>query len=149
MPGRPMRWPRRPDLPPSFLDTLRAAVVALASRRPADVSRAVDLLMADVAASASGAVDAILFLCGLGEIDRAFAVAEAYLLERGSLSASTTPMPRETTVKDQHARKTNMLFVPSAAPMWADPRFLRLTEDMGLARYWHDAGVVPDFLRRA
>jgi hypothetical protein len=141
--------PRRPDLPPSLLDMLRASITALATRRPADVSRAVDLIMADVAASASGSVNAILMFCGMGEIDRAFAVAQAYLLERGTVTASVHALPGERTVKDQHARKTNMLFIPPAAPMRADPRFLELTEAMGLAKYWHDIGVTPDFLKKA
>lgn len=137
---------RRPDMPPSLFDMLRAAVTALATRRPADVARAVDLIMADVAASASGSVNAILMLSAMGEIDRAFAVAEAYLLERGKVTANVNAQPGERTVKDQHERKTNMLFIPPSAPMRADPRFLKLTEAMGLARYWKEAGATPDFL---
>lgn len=138
---------RRPDLPPPLIRTLRASMVAMASRRPADVTRAVDLVMAGVAASQSGSVNAIMILCSLGAIDRAFAVAEAYLLERGPLIASVTWRPGEVTVKDQHRRKTNMLFVPVAAPMQADPRFQRLVDDIGLSRYWHESGTQPDFMK--
>jgi len=31
--------------------------------------------------------------------------------------------------------------------MRADPRFLRLTDEIGLADYWSRARVTPDFLR--
>jgi hypothetical protein len=29
--------------------------------------------------------------------------------------------------------------------MRADPRFLRLAEEIGLVRYWKDVGVRPDY----
>jgi tetratricopeptide (TPR) repeat protein len=136
----------RPDFPPQLVNTLRTSMTALASRRPADIARAIDLLTADVVASQSGSVNAIMILCALGAIDRAFVVADAYLLERGPLIARITSQVREVTVKDQHRRKTNMLFVPVAAPMHADPKFHRLMDDIGLSQYWRDARVQPDFL---
>jgi hypothetical protein len=40
-----------------------------------------------------------------------------------------------------------MLFVPVAAAMRADPRFIALTADIGLKDYWDRVGVVPDFLK--
>ena len=138
---------RRPDLPAPVVETLRSSMIALAGRRPADIGRAIDLVMADVAANPSGSVNALMILCGLGAIDRAFAVAQAYYLERGSLIANGSWRPRDVTVKDQHRRKTNMLFTPVAGPMQSDPRFAQLMEDMGLSQYWLDAGVEPDFMR--
>ncbi len=88
-----------------------------------------------------------MILNGLGEIDRAFAVAEAYLLERGPLMASVRWRTGQVSINDQRRRKTNMLFVPVSAPMRADRRFLPLTKDVGLADYWARSGIVPDFLR--
>jgi tetratricopeptide (TPR) repeat protein len=138
----------RPDLPPPMVAALRIAMAALASRRPADVSRAVAAVTGLFSHGPGAAVNAVMMLTGLGEIDRAFDVARAYLLEQGPLMASVRWRPGQISVNDQRRRKTNMLFVPVAAPLRADPRFLELTQQIGLAQYWRAAGVVPDFLQR-
>jgi DNA-binding winged helix-turn-helix (wHTH) protein len=139
----------RPDLPDWTVETLRAAMAALASRRPADVARAVERLLAEVSRGPSASVNAFLILNGLGEIDRAFDVADAYLLEAGRLMAGVRWRPGQVSVADQRRRKTNMLFNPVSAPMRADPRFAELTRRIGLADYWAKAGVTPDFLKGA
>jgi DNA-binding winged helix-turn-helix (wHTH) protein/tetratricopeptide (TPR) repeat protein len=137
----------RPDLPPAMIEALRASMTALATRRPRDVDKAADALLGLVANGPSHSVNAVLILNGLGEIDRAFRVAEAYLLERGPLMASVRWRAGQVSINDQRRRKTNMLFVPVSTTMQADPRFLRLTQEIGLADYWSRVGVVPDFLR--
>ena len=58
----------------------------------------------------------------------------------------TEPIARLASINDQHRRKTNMLFVPVSANMRADPRFSRLTRDIGLADYWSRAQITPDHL---
>lgn len=138
----------RPDLPPATVAALRAGMAAMASRRPADSARAAESALALLAKGPSNALNAIMILNGLGDIDRAFAAAEAYFLERGPLQASVRWRPGQLAVADQRRRKTNMLFVPAAAAMQADPRFLPLVTDMGLVDYWRRAGVTPDFLAR-
>jgi hypothetical protein len=60
--------------------------------------------------------------------------------------ASVNWRPGQPSVNDQRRRKTNMLFIPVSAPMRSDPRFSSLTEDIGLAAYWDEAGVAPDHL---
>ncbi len=137
----------RPNFPPWMLQSLGAAVGAIASRRPADVSRAADLLVSQIAHSPGSSVGAVMLLTGLGEIDRAFSVADAYLLEKGPLMAAVDWRPGQPSVNDQHRRKTNMLFVPATAPMRADPRFAVLARDVGLTAYWAQAQVVPDYMR--
>jgi DNA-binding winged helix-turn-helix (wHTH) protein len=136
----------RPDLPDWMVESLRASMVALESRRPADVARATARLLAEVSRGPSLSVNAFLIFSGLGEIDRAFDVANAYLLETGPLMASVRWRPGQVSVADQRRRKTNMLFNPVSAPVRADPRFLELTRRIGLADYWAKAGVTPDFL---
>lgn len=137
----------RPELPVPMIEPLRQAMLALASGRPADKTRAVESVLGLVSAGPSASINAVLILCGLGEIDRAFDVAQGYLLERGPLMARVRWRQGDASVNDQRRRKTNMLFVPVSAPMREDPRFISLTEDMGLADYWRRADVVPDFLR--
>jgi DNA-binding winged helix-turn-helix (wHTH) protein/tetratricopeptide (TPR) repeat protein len=137
----------RPEFPPWMIQSLGASVEALASRRPADVTRAADLLLSQLAFSPSSAVGSVMLLTALGELDRAFAAADAYLLERGPLMASVDWRPGQPSMNDQHRRKTNMLFVPATAPMRADPRFERLVRDIGLESYWTQAKVAPDYRR--
>ncbi len=137
----------RPDFPPWMIQSLALSMQALAGRRPLDVSRAADLLVGQVVRSPGSAVTAVLLLTGLGEIDRAFAVTDAYLLERGPLIASVDWRPGQPSVNDQYRRKTNMLFLPPTAPMRADPRFERFVQDIGLTAYWDRAKVIPDYKR--
>ena len=77
----------------------------------------------------------------------AFEVADAYLLQRGPLIASVGWRPGQLALNDQRRRLTNMLFIPPAAPMRADPRFEALVRDIGLTTYWARANVVPDYKR--
>lgn len=137
----------RPAFPDWLLQTLTLSVTALAGRRPADVSRAVDRLTDEVTRGPSNAINALLLLNGLGAVDRAFEVADAYLLEDGPLMAKVRWRPGQVAVNDQRRRKTHMLFVPVTGAMRADPRFATLVRRIGLADYWRQAGVTPDFLR--
>lgn len=139
----------RPDFPPWMFDMLRISMVGLMTRRPADVTAAVDSILSLVSRGPSNAISAVMILNGLGEIDRAFEVASAYLLERGPLMASVRWRAGDVSVNDARRRKTSMLFVPVASAMRADPRFVKLTADIGLRSYWDRAGVLPDFMMTA
>jgi DNA-binding winged helix-turn-helix (wHTH) protein len=139
----------RPPLPPPMIGATRAAAVALASRRPADVEAATEALLRTVAGNSHAATNAITLLGGLGEIDRAFAVADAYLLERGPLMASVRWRENGMPFRDQRRRNTIALFIPSTTGMRDDPRFAGLVRDVGLVDYWRAAGVTPDYLKRS
>lgn len=139
----------QPDLPPPMLEALRASMIALATRLPRDVEQAATRVLGLIASGPSHSVSAVMILNGLGEIDRAFEVAEAYLLERGPLKASVRWRTGQVSINDQRRRKTNMLFVPISAAMRADGRFLPLTKDIGLADYWARSGTVPDFMKES
>jgi DNA-binding winged helix-turn-helix (wHTH) protein len=135
----------RPGLPTWMIRSLEVSIGALISRRPKDVSQASDLLIGQVSRSPSSAVNAVMLLAGMRELDLAFEVAEAYLLERGRLMASVDWRPGQPSVNDLHRRLTNMLFIPPTAVMRADPRFEGLVRDIGLTSYWERAGVIPDY----
>jgi len=139
----------RPALPAPFVGMLRASLQALSSRTQRDVNQATSAMIAALGNSPSVAVHAVMTLAALGDLDRAFAVAEAYLLERGPLIASVRWREGQVAIPDQRRRKTHMLFVPATAPLRRDPRFARLMEDVGLAAYWGAAGVTPDHLNQA
>jgi tetratricopeptide (TPR) repeat protein len=136
----------RPVLPPPMIAGIRAAAVALASGRPADVETAGRMLVGSVERNSHAATNAITLLTGLGEVDRAFQVADAYLLERGPLMASVRWRENGMPFRDQRRRNTIMLFIPPAAGMRRDPRFAGLVEQVGLVDYWRKAGVTPDYL---
>ena len=137
----------RPALPPPIIDTLRAALTAAGTRQPAAVGAAVDQVMAGVSRSVAAVVNGMMLLNHLGATDRAFDLARAYYLEQGPIIAAVSWRPGQPMIQDQRRRKTNMLFTPTAAAMRSDPRFIPLMEQMGLADYWDQRGIRPDFLQ--
>lgn len=92
------------------------------------------------------AVPAILWLSGLGAIDSAFDVARGYLVGDGSIVGPPQPGRNQPQINDQRQKKTMNLFMPVTAPLRADPRFIDLARDTGMLAFWHEAGIVPDFL---
>ncbi len=86
--------------------------------------------VADVQACARGgdlpAVQAVLMLSELGDLDGAFALAR-------------------TTFVDERRGGHAALFAPAAAAMRADPRFLLLMRDLGVLAHWHLSSDWPDF----
>lgn len=137
----------RPALPPPMIETLRAALSAAATKQPAAVGAAVDQVMAGVSRSVAAVVNGMMLLNHLGATDRAFDLARAYYLEQGPIIAAVSWRPGQPMIQDQRRRKTNMLFTPTAAAMRSDPRFMPLMQQMGLADYWDQRGIRPDFLQ--
>ena len=139
----------RPPLPPPLLESFALSMRAALSNAEDDRARAVASVTALIAKSPGAVVIGTMNLNLIGAIDAAFDVAHAYFLERGPLIAALRWRPDGEMFLDARRRKTNMLFVPSTAPMRADPRFGPLTEAMGLGRYWRERGIEPDFRRIA
>jgi hypothetical protein len=137
----------RPALPPPLLKTLRDAIAAAETRQPAAIGAAVDQVMAGVSRSVAAVVNGMMLLNHLGATDRAFDLARAYYLEQGPIIAAVSWRPGQPTIQNQRRRKTNMLFTPTAAAMRSDPRFMPLMQQMGLADYWDQRGIRPDFLQ--
>jgi hypothetical protein len=137
----------RPDLPAPVLATLHQTLRALAD--PGDEQAREAAVAANLEAAERGpaqSVAAIIQLAGLGAVDGAFQAAEGYLLRRGSISVGLHKTETDPSITDQHRRVTQMLFLPVAAGLRADPRFMRLCDEMGMAAYWNEAGLRPDFM---
>ncbi|WP_079731885.1 winged helix-turn-helix domain-containing protein [Novosphingobium mathurense] len=90
------------------------------------------------------AVQAVMFLSALGDLDAAFAVAQGFLLRKGPLVGSIWPAQNQMISPDDRWRRTMNLFTPATMAMRADPRFAPLCEGIGLTRYWQARGAGPD-----
>jgi DNA-binding winged helix-turn-helix (wHTH) protein/tetratricopeptide (TPR) repeat protein len=137
----------RPNLPPPMLESFRLVAQAAISGAPADRDKAASAVTQGIAKSPAAVINALMLLNIIGAVDTGFDVAHAYFLERGPLIAALRWRPDGEVHMDQRRRKTNPLFVPSSAPMRADPRFEPLVRDMGLDRYWTERGIQPDYRR--
>ena len=125
---------------------LRTSMQAMRTRRPQVVQAAVDANMAAALRGPGGSSNAIMILSALGRLDEAFSVANGYMLRRGPTLMPLRPMPGQAAVVDQGRRHTQVFFIPASANLRADPRFLALCRDCGLADYWRQSGHGPDFL---
>lgn len=120
--------------------------VALSSRRPEDVDRAVETVRANVARFADFGNQGVMTASALGAIDAAFEVADAYFLGQGPLAPP--PDQQRGNWLDQTERQdpdTGVLFLPPTAAMRADRRFMTLCRGLGLTQYWLSRKR-PDFL---
>lgn len=136
----------RPEIPQPTLELLRIVIAAAASGASDEVERAA---MAARRAAAKGPARAITALFALGllhRVDDAFAVADAYYLREGSGPVPVRHTAGEPSINDQHRRLTQILFTPACAEMRDDSRFATLCERAGLAAYWEQTGLKPDFL---
>jgi hypothetical protein len=129
-----------------LLGQFHDSLVALSSRRPADIDRAVQAVRGNTARFADFGDQGVLTVSGLGALDAAFEVADAYFLGRGPLAP---PRDRQQgNWLDQTERQdpdTAVLFLPPTAAMRADGRFTPLCRDLGLTQYWLSRER-PDFL---
>ncbi|MDG2533226.1 winged helix-turn-helix domain-containing protein [Sphingomonas sp. HITSZ_GF] len=118
---------------------------AMLSRAPRDIEAAAAISLEGAHRGAGFAENGIQFLSGLGRVDEAFAVADAYYFARGFDPGELRFSTEQGTYTRRNARRTHLLFLPPTASMRTDARFLRLADELGLVRYWKDAGVRPDY----
>nr|WP_237219937.1 winged helix-turn-helix domain-containing protein [Sphingomonas arenae] len=119
---------------------------ALAQPSPARVDAARDACLAAAKAGANGAVQGVMLLSALKQVDAAFATADGFLLWRGGVVRQGPSTAQQLAYDALMRVNTQWLFTPPCAIMRQDPRFLPLCEGIGLTEYWRRRGVQPDYL---
>ncbi len=137
---------RPPGLPDFNFDIVILAARAMLTRTPADIDQAVRVNVDAAHKGAGYAENAMQFASGLGRIDDAFLLAQAYYFARGFSTGETRFLGEGQSFTSQNDRRTHLLFMPSTRAMRADPRFDAVVEGLRLKRYWAAAGVRPDYL---
>lgn len=135
-----------PYLPGPAIAGWQAMLGALADARPEKVAAAMAGTKAQIGRNPAAAVHGICVASRIGDLDSAFAMADAYLLRRGPLVGTLRNSASQHALTDQRWQMTMMLFIPATRPMRGDPRFLPLCRDMGMVSYWQKSGTRPDFL---
>lgn len=138
--GRPQGVPRE------NIEMVMIVAQAAASRRKADIDEAMRTNVAAAHRGAGFAENAMQFAVTLGRIDTAFQIAQAYYFARGFESPAQRFPPLAGGYTPQNARRTQLLFMPSTRVMRSDARFDAIVGELGLKRYWAEAGVKPDYL---
>ena len=125
-------------------ENVTAVAQAVRSRAKGDIDRALDMNMKAARLARGYAENTLQFAAFLGRPDAAFEVADAYYFGRGFQLGS---LSFTKSMGQFYAEpRTYFLFLPSCAPIHADPRFDRLVNEIGLKDYWARSGSKPDYL---
>lgn len=139
----------RDGRPPGIAEAEFERPIAFARVVAADDQPGIDRVLAENLASAhigtGYAENSFLFAAFTGRFDMAFAIADAYFLDRGFTVPPRRFASGQGTYTGLPDRRTWILFQPPAQSLWRDPRFDRLLDEVGLTRYWRDSGTKPDY----
>lgn len=132
---------------PPWLALWRASLPAMTSPTPANLDPA-RKACTHAARSAGGlAIQAVMILGVLDQVDLAFDICNGFLLWRGSVVRAGDNKAAQLGSDSGWRMSIQWLFTPPAAKMRSDPRFLALCDAVGLSDYWKKRGVQPDYLR--
>lgn len=131
-------------LTPAAAEIWKASLLALDQPTPANVERARTATVEGSKSTPAVAAHAILVLSALEDLDSAFAVAEGFLLAKGSVIVAPKPADTAHYVNTWGWRNTNGLFTPPTRAMRLDRRFTPLVDGLGLTDYWRNRKIGPD-----
>lgn len=132
-------------IPEEEFESQGAVATALKSRSRPDIEKAMNQCLALAHKGAGYAENAIGYAAALGEIDTAFQLAEGLYFGRGFTVGGSRFSQLQGVYTVLEDRRTRTLFLPPTRPMRRDPRFAALVDELGLTRYWQQAGVQPDY----
>ncbi|MBO9713663.1 winged helix-turn-helix domain-containing protein [Sphingomonas sp.] len=138
---------RPPGIPPAEFELILKVARAMRSRNPAEVDSAMAAALESAHHGSGHAENAIAYACAFGRIDTAFEIADALFFARGFDPGEVRFTTEQGSFTRRDDRRTHYLFWPPYAPLRADPRFERLMEAIGLAKFWRDNHIVPDYRR--
>ncbi len=140
---------RPASIPDAEIERVLVLARALRSGDRRAIDAAIDFELARAHQACGYAENAIWFAAAFGRVDDAFAVANAYYLDRGFHVPSIRFPKGQGTHTYLTDRRTWVIFAPPAGPMRNDPRFAKLLGDIGLELYWQQSGTRPDYRRTA
>lgn len=129
---------------PTAVATWDVSLTALETRDPRDIAEARAANVAAAPLSPGLSVHAIMIMGALEEVDTAYSIINGLLLRRGGLVTQVDSGQGPSPASDPLWRQTQWLFTPATRSLRADPRFLSLSKDIGLAEFWRGRGVPPD-----
>ena len=129
---------RPADVTSDYDDAARKTAEALAGRVPA--AAAISQLLGYLRNTPAAALQAAQACAALGDAASAFAIFDGYYFGEGEWAQVAPPNGDED-------RMTSTLFHPPLRRLWADARFGRLVERIGLEDYWRQSGTLPDYRR--
>lgn len=132
-------------IPDYSFDVVIVAARAMLSRHAADIDDAIRINLEASHRGCGYAENAMQFAAGLGRLDDAFALAQAYYFARGFSTGELRFLGELDGYTPQNDRRTQLLFMPSTRAMRADPRFDAVVRDLQLKTYWTRAGIRPDY----
>ena len=138
---------RPSGIPMEEFDNIAIVARALISRSANDRARAMRIWRARARSGAGHAENAMQFAVALGQLDQAYAIADAYYFGRGFAVPDLRFTSEQGTYTPAQERQTWFLFTPVMANFRADSRFRNLTAETGLDAYWRAAAVAPDYRR--
>ncbi|WP_375403691.1 winged helix-turn-helix domain-containing protein [uncultured Sphingomonas sp.] len=136
-------WP--PGMDPVQTQWIVEVARAIETRAPTAIERAVETSLPWARKGVGYAENVIQFVSALGRLDEAFAIVEALFFGRGFVVPDIRFVGGQGTYTRVDDRRTNILFMPPATAMRSDPRFRRITDELGLERYWRESGTRPDY----
>ena len=139
-----------PDRPPAVrlydgvVDRRFAVAKAMSTGARADIDHAASLYLQVIREEEYDMIPAARFFAAVGQLDLTFDVTEGYYFNTGRFA-----LPNRFAFNPLTRFEVSSLFWPPFAPARRDPRFDRLTDRIGLGRYWQELNIVPDYRQAA
>lgn len=132
-------------LPDWDFDLAAAETRALMSRSTVDIAKATALYRERVSQGVGIAAAAVRFFAAVDQLDDAFDILGAFYFDRGFIVKDRVFTKEQGTFAERQERPTWLFWLPPMANLRMDRRVTAIWQGTGLADYWRDSGIEPDF----